>query len=285
MVPGSDRVVRALTDDGSFRVITLRATDTVQAVIDAQKANTQNAARCGELVTGAVLIRETMAPDLRVQAIFQGAAGTGSLVADSHPNGLTRGLISMRSGASQVAIGDDARLQVVRTMPRGQIQQGVVEVGEQAGIAGALTSYMHGSEQVLSVVGVACVVENRAVKAAGGYIVQLLPEAKRSVLGVMTERLEQIRPLSESIRADGGDPDRMLEELLAGLPYTRVNESPIHFGCTCSLERVVGALATLGLDDIRQLIAEEQLLDVGCDYCGRRFHIRPAQLRGLLAQS
>lgn len=285
MSTSSDRVVRALTDDGAFRVITLRATDTVQGVLDAQRVTDATAARCGELVTGAVLIRETMAPDLRVQAIIKGAAGTGSLVADAHPDGLTRGLVSLPKSGKQLEIGADALLQVVRTMPRGHLHQGVVEVGEQQGIQGAITSYMHGSEQVLSVVGVACVVDKGSVRAAGGYIVQLLPEASRSVLGVMTERLEKIRSVAEMILERDADPDALLSELLAGLPHTRLNESPIHFGCTCSMERVVAALATLGLEEIQQIIEQEQMLDIGCDYCGKRYQIGPSQLRGLLDAS
>ncbi|MCC7382485.1 MAG: Hsp33 family molecular chaperone HslO [Deltaproteobacteria bacterium] len=278
-----DRVVRAITDDNAFRVITLRSTDTVRGVLEAQAAVDRTAERCGELVTGAVLVRETMAPDLRVQAIVKGASG--SLVADAHPNGLTRGLVNLSRDAGELTLGAEGMLQVVRTLPRGDVHQGVVEVKEDRGIAHALTSYMQHSEQVVSVVGVACVVEGSLVRAAGGYIVQLLPEMETDALERMTRRLEAIRPVAEAIVEYDADPDRLLSELLDGIPFTRVNESPIHFGCTCDLARVVGALATLGLEEIRELVQQEEILDVGCDYCGKRYQVGPSQLRGLLQAS
>jgi molecular chaperone Hsp33 len=281
----TDRVVRAITDDNSFRVITLRSTDTVRGVINAQKATDRTAIRCGELVSGAVLVRETMAPDRRVQAIMMGGNNSGSLVADAHPDGSTRGLVNKAKQAPEVTIGDGAMLQVVRTMYRGEIQQGVVEVGEH-GLSGALTSYMMGSEQVYSVIQVACVLDERgAVVAAGGYIVQMLPEVNAESLSKLTGHLEQLRPVAEALLESDADPEALLREVLSGMPFTRVNESPIHFGCYCDLTRVVSALATLGRDEIRQLIASEEILDVGCDYCGKRYQIGPSQLRPLLEES
>ena len=90
--PPGDRVLRAMTNDGAFRVITLRTTDTVQAAIEAQRVRGPLGRPFAELLTASVLVRETMSPGLRVQLILQGGQG-GSIVADSRPEGLTRGLV------------------------------------------------------------------------------------------------------------------------------------------------------------------------------------------------
>src|SRR5689334_18533913 len=87
-MPGDqDTVLRAITDDGAFRVITAVTTHTVRGAAEAQGVVGQTARYFGDLLTGAVLYRETMAPDYRVQGIVKGAGGKGSLVADSHPSG------------------------------------------------------------------------------------------------------------------------------------------------------------------------------------------------------
>src|SRR4051812_39339917 len=91
-----DRVVRAITDDGAFRVIIASTTHTVREVIAKQRARGTTAEHLGDMVTGAVLVRETMAPDLRLQCILKGANASGSLVADTHPTGATRGLVQLR---------------------------------------------------------------------------------------------------------------------------------------------------------------------------------------------
>lgn len=284
MVLGSDdRVVRALTDDGSFRVITIRSTHTTRGAIRAQKAQGVTAQAFGELVTGAVLVRETMAPDLRVQVVMKGAGGKGTLVADAQPGGLTRGLVQTKG--EDFKLGDDSMLQVVRSLAQGQLHQGVVLAGTDGGVSGALTSYMLSSEQIVTAVAVSCVMDGDDVKVAGGYIVQILPEVSAEPLRQMTQRLEQLRKVDQMVTEGDGDPDRILEELLSGLPYTRVNESPVHYGCPCDLTRVLGALASLGADEIKSVIESEEILDVGCDYCGKRYSIQPAQLRGLMEQS
>jgi len=113
----NDSVLRAITDDGAFRVIVARTTDTVQQVLTAQGAQGSTGRHLGDLVTGSVLFRETMAPNLRVQGILKGSGGSGSLVADSHPSGKTRGLVQLTDGASEIALGPGAIMQMMRTLP------------------------------------------------------------------------------------------------------------------------------------------------------------------------
>src|SRR6185436_15660745 len=100
MTPGSsDRVVRAVTQDGAFRVLCATTTATSQVAAGAQHAEGDVARLLGDMLTGAVLVRETMAPGLRVQGILQGADGRGRVVADAHPDGDTRGLIQIADAA------------------------------------------------------------------------------------------------------------------------------------------------------------------------------------------
>src|SRR6185503_8406827 len=145
----NDSVLRAITDDGAFRVIVVRTTDTVQHVLSAQGAQGATGRHLGDLVTGSVLFRETMAPNLRVQGILKGAGGSGSLVADSHPSGKTRGLVQLAGNATEIAIGPGAIMQMMRTLPDGKINQGFVEMPDgNASISRALMEYMQTSEQV-----------------------------------------------------------------------------------------------------------------------------------------
>src|ERR1700678_881457 len=110
----ADSVVRAITEDGAFRVIAARTTETVRGAVAAQGARGVTARHFGELLTGAVLLREAMAPRQRVQAILKGAA-KGSLIADSHPDGTSRGLVNLGAGGvdgPEVSLGQGAPPQV-----------------------------------------------------------------------------------------------------------------------------------------------------------------------------
>jgi len=281
----TDTVLRAITDDGAFRVIVARTTDTVQNVLKAQGAQGPTARHLGDLVTGAVLFRETMAPNLRVQGILKGSGGSGSLVADSHPSGKTRGLVQLSSGVSEIAVGPGAIMQMMRTLPDGKINQGFVEVPGSGGISRALMEYMQTSEQVVSMLAMGTLLDEDRVAAAGGYLVQLLPEVGRGPLMVMTERLKDFESIDAQLKEPNFTPDALLAELLYGMPFTRLEQSQVGFECWCNELRVVSAISTLPKHDIEHLLSTGDVLEIACEYCKREFRIPPARLRGLLDES
>ncbi|WP_437967836.1 Hsp33 family molecular chaperone HslO [Sorangium sp. So ce260] len=288
MLRPSDSVVRAITMDGAFRVITALTTETVRGAIAVQSASGPTAQRLGELITGAILVREAMAPNLRVQAIVKGAAGHGTLVADSHPDGTSRGLVNLGKGATEksaVEIGEGSLLQVMRTLPSGMLHQGVVEVPPEGGISGGLMTYMQESEQVVSMIAVATLLGEDGIGASGGYLVQLLPEVERGPLMVMTERLKDFKRLDDVLAHEGASADVLLEELLHGMPFSRLDDSPLSFSCRCSELRVMTTLASLPRSDIEEMVEDGKVLDIRCDYCGKDYQVSPSQLRSLLTTS
>lgn len=279
----SDVVVRAITRDGAFRVITAFTTETVRGAVAAQSAAGATAQRLGELITGAILVREAMAPTLRVQVIVKGTS-RGSLVADSNPDGTSRGLVNVARGR-EVEVGAGSLLQVMRTLPNGALHQGVVELPGGGGISAGLMAYMQESEQVVTMVSVATLLDERGVGRSGGYLVQLLPEVERGPLMVMTERLRDFERLDEVLAQEDATADRLLDELLHGMPFARLTESPLSFGCGCSQVRVIAALATLPQGDIEEMVTDGQVLDICCDYCGTSYQVDPEALRALLIAS
>ena len=284
MSESADSVLRAMTDDGAFRVITARTTETVRGAIAAQGATGNTARTFGELITGAILYRETMAPQLRVQGILKGSGGTGSIVADSHPSGRTRGLVQLKQGR-ELELERGAVIQMMRTLPSGRIAQGLVELPSGGGISQALMEYMQTSEQVVSMVAVSTVVAPNGEVAAGGYMVQLLPEVGRGPLMVMTERLREFESIDGRVGENGFSPESLLEDLLHGMPFTRLEESAVGFECWCDELRVVAAIATLSKADLEHLLADGEVLEIACEYCKREYRIPPARLRGLLERS
>jgi molecular chaperone Hsp33 len=278
---GSDAVVRAMTDDGSFRVIAVGMTATVRGVIGAQAVSGPAATTLGELVMLAVLVRETMAPGLRVQSIYKLGAG-GRLVADSHPGGMTRGLASLPA-SDRIEGGDGDLLEVVRTMPGGRLHQSIV--GAPRNLAAGAMEYMQTSEQVASVVALAAGVSVDSVELAGGYIVQLLPGAVEGAVLVMTERLS--RDVSDTralIARTGADPAEMLGELLNGHRFTVLERGPIYHGCNCSEARVISALASLARSEVQRIVEEGQGLKLSCDFCRKDYDVSLEQLRALTAE-
>ena len=282
---GGDHALRAITEDGAFRVVCIHTTETTQAVVAAQKASGPRAKLLADMVTGAVLVRQTMSPDLRVQGILQGHDPKTRIVADAFPDGSVRGLVQARAGA-EIELGERSVLQMMRTLHNGEIQQGIVRAEAGSGISGALMEYMQSSEQVVSFIAVGTVLEDGgAVRSTGGYIVQLLPEVGDGPLMVMTERLKEFPPIEDLLARGHASPEELMAELLYAMPYEIVGRDLVRFECKCSDERLLHSLASLPKADIRELLEDGQVLEIDCDYCGRHYRFAPEKLRGMLASN
>lgn len=278
-------MVRAITDDDTFRVITADTTETVRGALSAQGATGETARHFADLLTGTVLIRETMSPGHRVQGLLKGSGGRGSLVADAHPDGTTRGLVQLPEGIEDFEIGDGSVLQMMRTMARG-VHRSIVRPPPGAGVPEALMTYMQESEQIATVIATATHWQpDGAITHAGGFVVQLLPGASRGPLSAMVERLEAMPPFDRTLRDLDGSPHRLLDELLREMPYAQLDDRPVAFGCKCSDEAVVASLASLNRDDLAELLREQQVIELTCDYCQSEYRVQRAQLAGLLEPS
>lgn len=277
----TDRVIRAVTEDGSFRVIAVRTTDLVREGIRTHGVEGAEARLFGELLTASILIRETMSPGHRVQLAFSGSDG-GSMVADSHPEGgLTRGLVTRGADVDRVRLGPSSLVKVVRTLPRHQLHQSVVEAGAD-GVSGAIMSYLQTSEQVTATLGVACVMDGARVVAAGGYVVQLLPECHQGPLMVMTERLPDFAFLDDFIVRHDAAAETLVDELLYGFAHERLADAPVVYSCICSADRALGAIATLGAEALSKAVGAGEVLSLTCEYCNHVWQVPPEQVRTLL---
>jgi molecular chaperone Hsp33 len=278
-------VVRAVTRDGTFRVVSVDATSAVAGVLSAQTA-TGAAARClGDLVVAAVLYRETMAPDLRVQVILKSKDGTHHAVADTIAGGSVRGLLQTAAGAGAFELGPGARIQVMRTLHDGRISQGIVEAPADGGVAGALMAYMQRSEQVHSMIAIGTVFDGDRVVRSGGYMVQLLPEVGTGPLAIMAERLEDFRTLDAILPRDEFSATWLTGELLWGMPFEHTGQSAVRYSCWCDRARVIGAITSLDSAEIREIVDCKEPLEITCDYCGKVYSIAGLELRGLLDPS
>lgn len=301
----SDRVIRAISVDGSFRVIAVRTTDLVREAVKKQGISGADARAFGELLTGSVLVRETMAPAHRVQVIMS-RAGHGQMLADSHPDdgaqgALARGLVNrVADGSMDALLGTGGVLKVIRSLPRGQLHQSIVslegrvehdgtEVPGPRSMSEALMVYMQESEQVLATLLVATVMGGERgdlIVAAGGYVVQILPEIQDGPLAVMTERLAaDFASIDRFLVENDADAMKLKDELLYGMAHENLFEGAVRAGCDCSEQRVLTAIATLGRAEIQHIIDQGEVVSLTCEYCRTPWVITAERLRNLIVPS
>jgi molecular chaperone Hsp33 len=175
---------------------------------------------------------------------------------------------------------------MMRTLPNSDLHRGVVEVPESGNLSEAFMRYMQLSEQIVSMISLGSAVEGDC-PAAGGFVVQLLPEAAEAdaAMDTMTRRLEDFVEIRERLQKSDGSPSQLIEQIFMGMPFTWLDSNDIRFGCQCSEVRVMTTLSVLDRSDIQELVDEGEPLSIGCDYCGASYSVEIAQLRGLLRSS
>lgn len=277
-----DTVRRAITDDGAFRVITLNTTQTAREILRRQKPPEQVNPIFADLVTAAVMIRETMAPDQRVQAMLREDTGI-TLVVETFPDGMTRALMAAPETADSLMLGPYTHFSVSRVLFTKDLHQGVVETSEEGGLGASLSGYFLQSEQIPTMLALASKFDQSGeLELSGGFLVQLLPEATTEVLAPMVERMEQWGDFEELFAKLGGDPEQLMAHVLEGFAHHHLSTSSVAWGCQCNEQRLIAAMTTLGEDELKQIINAGEVLEVECDYCRQVYHLGPQQLKPLL---
>ena len=274
----TDHVLRAMTNDGAFRLIIVDMTETVTDIVAKQAVATTAKNAVGELLVSSVMVRETMAPTLRVQVILNNNAAT--VVADSHPDGLVRGLCSGDSEQS-ASLRGSTTIQVNRNLPDGQLHQGIVPTEGLATIGDVMTEYMLISEQIHSHVGLGVDVDaGRAV----GYLVQRLPEATDEAISQMRKHTN-----SDAMAAMIIDPTvdtyAIMRNIFQSYEHTLLSTTNVFSGCVCSEAGVLSAISAIGTDEIKDMISKREIVEINCDYCGTQYRIGPERLQALVTPS
>ncbi len=152
-------------------------------------------------------------------------------------------------------------------------------------IAEDLTYYFAQSEQVPSSVGLGVLVDtNHSIKQAGGFLIQLMPNASEEVIGKLEENLNKI-PYITDLLDMGCTPEKILEMALEGLDL-KINEKlPTEFYCNCDKARVEKALISIGEEELEKILKEDQKAELNCHFCNEKYQFDEIELKTLLEEA
>jgi molecular chaperone Hsp33 len=286
-----DYLVRGLGFNGNIRAF---AVDTTQTVAEAQKRHmtwpTASAA-LGRTMTGGVMMGAMLKGDNKVTIKVDGGGPIGAILVDSNARGGVRGYVSNpqthfelnEKGKLDVrrAVGTEGMLSVVKDLGLRDNFTGQTPIvsGE---IAEDFTYYLAISEQVPSSVGLGVLVDtDNSILAAGGFIVQLMPDTDDETISKIEERLSGIEPVSKMIQR-GLSPEGILEEVLGKGNVQILDTMPVSFECNCSKERFANGILGLGQQEIQEMIDEDGMAEAQCHFCLETYHYSKEELESFI---
>ncbi len=178
------------------------------------------------------------------------------------------------------AVGTDGTLSVVKDMGLREPYSGQVPLvsGE---IAEDIASYFAVSEQVPTVCGLGVLVNpDLTVKAAGGYLIQLLPFADESVIDIIEKNISEIPSVTRMLTS-GMTAEDIAMRVLEGLEPNVLDEFDAQYRCDCSRERVERALISMGRRELEEMAEEQEISEVCCHFCDKKYNFTRDEIRAL----
>lgn len=287
----ADYLVRGLAFGGSIRVFAVDSTETVN---EAQKRHMMwptATAAVGRLMTGGVMLGAMLKGEDKVVLKINGGGPIGAILVDSNARGGVRGyaqnpqthLELSAKGKLDVggAVGKDGMLSVIKDLGMRDFFTGQSPIvsGE---IAEDLTYYFAVSEQVPSSVGLGVLVDtDNSVLAAGGFIVQVMPNADEEAISKLEASLAKIEPVSKMIQR-GMSPEGILEEIFGEGNVEILEKIPVKFECNCSKERFADGIMGLGAEEIQKIIDEEGKAETQCHFCLETYSYSKDELEAMI---
>ena len=289
-----DRIIRATAGDGYIKMAAITARDTVERARAIHSCAPTACAALGRTLCAASLMGQAMKEENATLTIrINGGGPLDSVVAVSDCNGNVRGYVDnpaldlpLRSDGKLnvgAAVGRDGMITVSRDIGLREPYIGSVELtsGE---IAEDLTAYLLESEQVPSACALGVLVDtDRSVRAAGGFIVQLMPGADEEMISRLEENIFMMDQLTTVLDEDGAE--ELFRQVLKGFDYHTVGEYPVDYRCYCSRERVGEALTCIDRSELDEIAAEGRDISVSCQFCDSVYSFSPAEIGDIIAKS
>ena len=286
-----DKLVRAITKDGSVKAVAVVTKDLTERVRNIHKTLPVATAALGRALAAASMMGNALKEeDASLTLQIKGGGPLGTVLAVSDHLGNVRGYVQnpqvdvplREDGKLDVgrAVGADGTLTVIKDI--GLKEPYIGSVGLLGGeIAEDLAAYFVESEQIPTACALGVLVDrDQSVRAAGGYIIQLLPDASEDVIGRVEGGVLAAGPVTRLLERDG-DPEHLLQAVLSDFTLETLETTPIAYRCTCSQERVEQVLISCGPAELREMAARQRGCELLCQFCDKVYRFTEKELQDL----
>lgn len=287
-----DYIVRASLANDSVRAFAISSTHLVAEARERHRTLPVVTAALGRLLSAGAIMSSMMKGDKDIVTISlkgDGPAGYITVTADSH--GHVKGFPGNpnvdipRKYAGKLDVGaavGRGLLTVSYDLGLKEPYSGQVEI-QTGEVAEDLAYYFTVSEQLPSAVGLGVMVDtDSSVKHAGGFIVQLLPDAPEDVIELLEKKLANLEPVT-TMMEQGMTPEEMLLHIFEGVDIEFTERHDVEFYCDCSKEKIKRALVAISDKDLQDIVNDDEDIEVKCYFCNTAYKFSIADIKDILS--
>ncbi|MGM9971671.1 MAG: Hsp33 family molecular chaperone HslO [Anaeroplasmataceae bacterium] len=284
-----DYVVKALAFDKHVRIYAAKSTNLVEEARKIHGLWPTATAALGRTLTCVAMMSVNYKSNEHLTVKFEIDGPLGQILVEAC-NGNVRGLVDnpevfLQYSDGHLAVGKavgNGYLHVIKDLNMKQPFSSSVQI-QTGEIGDDFTYYFTESEQTPSSVGLGVLVEtDNSCKAAGGFILQLMPDCPDDIITQIENNLANIKPISQMIN-EGYTPEMIIGELTNG-SFEVVGKNKIAYSCPCNKDRFFRGIKSLGAKEITDIIAEDGKASVTCRFCKKTYEFGVDDLNKMLKQ-
>ena len=288
----NDYIVRAIAANETVRAFAIRSTDLTAEAREIHRTLPVVTAALGRLLSAGAMMGSMMKGEkdkLTLQMKGDGPIGQMTVTVDSHGN--VKGFPANpavdipRKYAGKLDVGGAVGrglLTVIMDLGLKEPYNGSVEI-QTGEIGDDLAYYFTVSEQTPSAVGLGVMVDtDSSVKHAGGFIIQIMPDADEDTIAAIETKMAGAPPVT-TMMEEGMTPEDILKYYLGDLGLVITETQPVRYYCGCSKENVARALATISTQDLEDIINDGEEIEVKCYFCNSAYKYSIAELEDIMA--
>ena len=286
-------ILRAMTRDGSARVLVINSRKMVNDAIGYHKTTPTASAALGRLVTATSMIG-TMLPENgdTVTVSIDGDGEAGRLLAVGDYFGNVKGYIQnpmanppkKPNGKLDVgaAVGEGT-ISFVKSVGNIEPQIGTIELvsGE---IAEDIATYFAKSEQIPTVLSLGVLVDtDYSCLAAGGVLIQLMPFPDEETVDLIERNASDFVNISRYFDR-GLTNEQIMDIAMRDIPYDIFDTIEVGYKCDCSAKRMKEKIKSLGKAEILKMLDEQEAegkpreLTAVCRFCNSEYTFTEKEL-------
>lgn len=282
-----DEIVRAVAADGFIKMTAISSKEMVERARSIHNTTPVCTAALGRTLTATSIIGNMLkGDDQSVTVRINGGGVAGSIITVSDAIGNVRGYVTnphvdiplKENGKLDVggAVGNNGMLTVIKDLNMREPYVGSVELvsGE---IAEDFTAYFYESEQTPSACALGVLVDrDYTVKSAGGYLIQLLPDAPEEIAVQLEQSILNTGSVTSVL--ENYSAEDLINLVLIGFNPEILERTPVEYKCYCSRERVRDAIAGIEREELEDIQREGKPIEVTCQFCDAVYNFEPSEL-------
>lgn len=289
-----DYMVKATAAGGYIRAFAASTKDLVEEAKNYHNTSPVATAALGRMLTAAAMMGSMMKGEKDLLTLkIEGDGPLGGVVATANNAGEVKGypfnsmVIIPPNAKGKLDVAEAIGIGLMSViMDTGMKEPYVGQVALLSGeIAEDLTYYYATSEQTPSSVGLGVLLnKDNTIKAAGGFIIQLMPGCPDEIIDKLEAKINSLSSVTTML-SEGMSPNDILKDILGDMDLEFNESLDLSFKCNCDKDRIEKALISVGKKELQEMIDDGKSIEVKCHFCNKAYDFNVTELKEMLKKA